>query len=129
MNWQNDTQYPQGVNRIDGLFIRKSGFQRDNFRFSIRQIDNGEVIFSFEARPHATSFLEFDNDEKLLNGGHDEAFTWNVAKGELSDAQLVVIESALQAYSNRTGGYARFLDGVGRRALVNVELVDRSDGF
>lgn len=129
MVWQNDSEYPQGANRIGGLFIKKSGFERDNRKFYIRKIANGELAFSFDADPLAGSFVEFDNDEKLANDGYDEAFTWRVEKGALSDIQLTIIGRALQAYSNRTGGYSRLVDGVGRRALVNVQLVDMIDRY
>jgi hypothetical protein len=129
MTWQNDSEYPQGVDRIGGLFIKKSGFERDNCKFYIREIANGDLAFSFDAAPLVGSFVEFDNDEKLANGGYDEALTWNVEKGVLGDVQLTIIGGALQAYSNRTGGYSRLVDGVGRRALVKVQLVDMIDRY
>lgn len=126
MVWQHDPDNHVTFDREAGLFLRKDGTQRDNFKYSIlSKVDNVPYV-AFQASP------QYNPDAAIYDAGGilEYVIVWRVVVDGITPSQEQAIAGALAAYSNpQPGGFAKFKDGKGLRANVLVEYVDGLEGF
>jgi hypothetical protein len=126
MAWQHNPEIHVTFDGQCGLYLAKLGHQRDNFRYAIRHNDTDCVFITFQASPQHNPKPSVQRVDGLLV----YTIIWKVAEVGLDFDKRDVIYDALTAYSNpQPGGFAKFIDGEGLRAQIQVEYVDRLEGF
>ncbi|MEV5022579.1 hypothetical protein MRBLMA1_002436 [Sphingobium sp. LMA1-1-1.1] len=116
------------LDKENGLYLMKSPPPgRDNFWYSIKEIDTDKTVFSFECQSIGGEF--FTDQEKLKYPGYGGWAHYLVARHTLTEEQMAIIEEALCASRNRHGGFGLFKDGIPSKALVTVKYVQYLEGY
>lgn len=116
------------IDKENGLYLMKTPPPgRDNFWYSIKEIDSDKTVFSFECQSVEGKF--FTEEEKLQYPGYGGWEHYSVARHSLTEEQKAIIEEALRAFSNNQGGFGLFKDGIPSKSLVTVKYVQRLEGY
>ena len=127
MTWSYDSEFTMGCDREAGIYLDKSGYQRDNFEFLIKYIDSAQLYFMFYAKPVGERRLS--DSERLLNPEYDLSTTWEVSCIDKFDERSGLIHDALVAYTHRVDGYSHKTDGEWFKSRVVIERVDIVKGY